>query len=114
MMSPTRYIVRNAYFCNPANPGVSLGGFYQNGAITERNFLAMLEILLVADRKPLCVQARISGNIVTETNLRNYDIYFGWIYFTRVREKNKGATSARLLPTPCSSTLVSLILSGPI
>jgi len=56
-----------------------LGGFYQNGSITEANFLAILEILLVTGGKPVRVKARITGHVVTGSDLSlaagDYEIY---------------------------------------
>ena len=64
MISPTCSVPRNIHFYDRDHPEVVLGGFYQNGSITEANFLAILEILRVADGKPVRVEARASGYIV--------------------------------------------------
>ncbi|PUU82886.1 hypothetical protein B9Z19DRAFT_1119987 [Tuber borchii] len=56
---------RNVWFHDAAHPNVELGGFFQNGSITEANFLDILEILLVVEGEPgpLRVQERISKHI---------------------------------------------------
>ncbi|PUU82888.1 hypothetical protein B9Z19DRAFT_1119989 [Tuber borchii] len=58
-------------FYNAADPNVVLGGFFQNGSITEANFLDILEILLVVEGEPgpLRVQERISNHIVSRTHV---------------------------------------------
>ncbi|KAG0138778.1 hypothetical protein HOY82DRAFT_544825 [Tuber indicum] len=78
-MTADRSAFRNTRFYDATNPEVVLGGFRQNGSITEANFLSIIEILIVTEGKPVCVQARISGHVVTANNkplvAADYDIY---------------------------------------
>ncbi|KAG0637468.1 hypothetical protein HOY80DRAFT_972672 [Tuber brumale] len=78
-MPPDRSALRNTRFYDATNPEVALGGFRQNGSITEANFLSILEILIITEGKPVCVQARISGHVVTRNNKplagEDYDIH---------------------------------------
>jgi len=78
-MALNRSLVRNVFFHDATNPDVTLGGFFQNGSITEANFLDMLGILLIVEGDPLRVQERVSGHIVSRTNsplkIGAYDIY---------------------------------------
>jgi len=62
-----RSLGRNVHFYDASKPGVALGGFIQNGSVTESNFLAMLWVLLITEA-PLRVQERTSGHVVTITN----------------------------------------------
>ncbi|CUS15899.1 unnamed protein product, partial [Tuber aestivum] len=70
---------RNVSFYDAARPDVVLGGFFQNGSITEANFLDILEILLVVTGGPLRVQERISSHLISRTDMQLetgvYDIY---------------------------------------
>ncbi|KAG0131596.1 hypothetical protein HOY82DRAFT_578573 [Tuber indicum] len=63
----------------PSTVPVALGGFIQNGSITEANFLDILGIILVFAGSPLCVRARESSHIVSRTDQSLeagvYDIY---------------------------------------
>ncbi|CUS15098.1 unnamed protein product [Tuber aestivum] len=78
-MAFPRSALRNTYFYDATDPEVVLGGFRQNGSVTEANFLSFLDILLVTQGGTVRVQARISGHIVTRTNVPlatgAYDIY---------------------------------------
>ncbi|KAG0637467.1 hypothetical protein HOY80DRAFT_1138309 [Tuber brumale] len=78
-MPLNRSAFRNTLFYDATNPEVVLGGFRQNGSITEANFLSILEILIFAQGKPLRVQARISDYVVTPNDVLlavgEYDIY---------------------------------------
>jgi len=91
MPSETRSAFRNTRFYDATNPGVPLGGFRQSGSITEANFLSFLEILIVTAGKPVRVQARLSGHIVTGSNmtlaLGDYDIYCDSTYSTQGPEE---------------------------
>ncbi|CUS08064.1 unnamed protein product, partial [Tuber aestivum] len=70
---------RNVSFHDAANPEEALGGFVQNGSITEANFLDILGIMLVVGESPLRVQERISSCVVSRTDVPLttgvYDIY---------------------------------------
>jgi len=83
-MPLSRSAVRNTYFYDATDPEVVLGGFRQNGSITEANFLYFLDILLKNPGDTLRVQAKISGHIVTRTNVPlatgAYDIYCDGMY----------------------------------
>ncbi|KAG0127467.1 hypothetical protein HOY82DRAFT_613544 [Tuber indicum] len=60
-MSINRSHWRNVSFCDATNPDQALGGFIQNGSVTEADFLDMLGILLVTDGSPPPVQERITS-----------------------------------------------------
>ncbi|KAG0132191.1 hypothetical protein HOY82DRAFT_578251 [Tuber indicum] len=68
-MALNRSLIRNVYFHDDTNPDVTLGGFYRNGSITKANFLDMLKILLIVEGNPLRVQERVSGDILSRTDL---------------------------------------------
>jgi len=86
-MPLSRSGVRNTHFYDATDREVVLGGFRQNGSITEANFLYFLEILLKNPIDTVRVQARISGHIVTRTNVPlatgAYDLYCRGMYSTR-------------------------------
>ncbi|KAG0634810.1 HNH endonuclease-domain-containing protein [Tuber brumale] len=88
-MSHTRSGGRNLTFYNSAHPAVVLGGLVQNGSITEANFLDMFGILLVVEGGPLHVHARITGQIIsrTEMTLRTgaYEISCQGMYYILLR-----------------------------
>jgi len=54
-MPPNRSPGRNVHFYDATVPDVTLGGFVQNGSVTEANFLDFLFLLLVTTA-PLRVQ----------------------------------------------------------
>jgi len=70
---------RSVSFYDSTHPDVALGGFVQNGSVTEANFLDILAILLVVEGSPIRVQERISSHIVSRTDVPlkrgAYDIY---------------------------------------
>lgn len=78
-MSTDRSYPRNVSFYDSTHPDVALGGFVQNGSITEASFLDILAILLVVEGSPICVQERMSNHIVSKTDVPlqrgAYDIY---------------------------------------
>jgi len=78
-MGTDRSYPRSVFFYDSTHPDVALGGFLQNGSITEANFLDILAILLVVEGSPLRIQERISSHIVSRTDLPlkkgAYDIY---------------------------------------
>jgi len=80
-----RSFLRNVSFHDATNPDIALGGLFQNGSITEANFLDILGILLISEKNPLRVQERVSGHIVFRTNTPLekgvYDIYCDGIIF---------------------------------
>jgi len=83
-MSINRALPRNVSFYDAAHPEVALGGFVQNGSITEANFLEFLSIILVLKPGPLDVKARKSNHIVSRTQVSLqigiYDVYSDCIY----------------------------------
>ena len=83
-MAFSRCALRNTHFYYATNPEVVLGGFRQNGSITEANFLSFFDILLVTQEGTVLVQANISGYVVTRTNTPlatgAYDIYCDGMY----------------------------------
>ena len=101
MFSSARSGIRNIRFYDATNPKVPLGGVYQGGLITEANFLCFLEILIVTAGKPVRAQERVSGHIVTGSNipltLGDYDIYCDSTYSTLGREKVPRKSSDRKL-----------------
>jgi len=78
-MSLNRSLLRNVHFHDATKPDEVLGGFVQNGSITEATFLDILGILLVVEGNPIRVQERLSGYIVSRTDIPLekgvYDIY---------------------------------------
>lgn len=68
-MSSHRSNNRNVYFFDKANPNVILGGLIQNRSLTEKNFLLMLDIVLV-NTAPICVSARDIGKVVSMVDTR--------------------------------------------
>ena len=50
--------------------GDALGGLFQNGSVTESNFLDMLGIILFA-RLPIAVTHRTSGQEVSRTDKKS-------------------------------------------
>jgi len=78
-MSIDRSHPRNISFYDTTQPDVALGGFVQNGPITEVNFLDIPAILLVVEGSPIHVQEWISRHIVSRTDVPLetgvYDIY---------------------------------------
>ncbi|KAG0138343.1 hypothetical protein HOY82DRAFT_637021 [Tuber indicum] len=65
-MSVDRSLLRNVAFYDVTNPDLPLGGLFQNGSITEANFLDMLGILLV-EASPLRVQERSIPRSISQT-----------------------------------------------
>ncbi|CCX12136.1 Similar to hypothetical protein CPC735_035660 [Coccidioides posadasii C735 delta SOWgp]; acc. no. XP_003071005 [Pyronema omphalodes CBS 100304] len=76
-MPVDRSLGRNVRFYDSSKPSITLGGFIQNGSVTETNFLDMMEILLT--EAPPRVQERTSGHVVATTNNLlqpgEYDVY---------------------------------------
>jgi hypothetical protein len=68
-MSGRRSHFRNVRFFNKANPDVVLGGLVQNGSFTERDFLMMLDIVLVITA-PIRVSAKDTGRVVLMVGTR--------------------------------------------
>ena len=62
-MPRDRSILRNITFCDGDKPDEVLGGFRQNGSITEANFLNISGIVLVL-RSAIIVQERTSRKFV--------------------------------------------------
>jgi len=67
-MAPNSSLVRNVIFYEAAKPEKILGGFRQNGVITEANWLDMLAIILVI-WSPICVQERTARRVVWRRNV---------------------------------------------
>jgi hypothetical protein len=63
-MSEIRSHFRNVHFFDEANPDAVLGGLIQNGSLTEKNFLVMLDIVLVTTA-PIRVSAKDSRRFVS-------------------------------------------------
>jgi len=78
-MPTDRSLPRNISFYDATHPDAALGGFLQNGSVTEANFLDILAILLVIEGSPIRVQERASSHIVSRTDVPLetgvYDIY---------------------------------------
>lgn len=69
---------RNIHFYE-ASTGEMLGGTYQNGSMTQANFLAILDQILLVVEDNWSVRHRSSGQTIGPTNhplrLGEYDIY---------------------------------------
>jgi len=78
-MSTSRSLPRNVSFYDATHLDVALGGFVQNGSITEENFLDILGMLPIIEEGPIRVQERMSSHIVSRTGMPLqagvYDIY---------------------------------------
>ncbi|PUU80380.1 hypothetical protein B9Z19DRAFT_1100291 [Tuber borchii] len=78
-MALNRSLIRNVWFHETRSQEKTLRGPFQNGSITEGNFLDILGIVLVVQGNPLQVQERESGHILSQTdiplNKGVYDIY---------------------------------------
>ncbi|KAF8246557.1 hypothetical protein K440DRAFT_602229 [Wilcoxina mikolae CBS 423.85] len=70
-----RSYFRNVRFFDEATPDDILGGLVQNGSLTEKNFLVMLDIVLVTTA-PIRVSAKDTGRVVsivdTRLDVRDY------------------------------------------
>ncbi|QSS56572.1 hypothetical protein I7I53_04824 [Histoplasma capsulatum var. duboisii H88] len=79
-MPQDRAPYRNVHFYD-TSAATCVGGFYQNGSITEENLIWILsEVLLITDGEhPWTIQHRPSGRTITPSSnpvvLGNYDIY---------------------------------------
>ncbi|PGH05646.1 hypothetical protein GX51_02805 [Blastomyces parvus] len=79
-MPRDRAAYRNVHFYD-ASTGTSIGGFYQNGSLTEENLIWILsEVLLIVEAEHAwTIRNRTSGRTVTPSNnpvaLGDYDIY---------------------------------------
>ena len=51
-MSGHRSHFRNVRFFDEANPDVVLGGLIQNGSLTEKNFLTILQMIVLVTTAP--------------------------------------------------------------
>ena len=69
LMSSHRPPFRNVRPPDEANPDAVLGGLAQNGSITERNFLAMLEVVLVTTSL-IRVSAKTTGRDISMVDTR--------------------------------------------
>jgi len=73
-----RSLGRNVHFYDATSREKPLGGLFQNGSVTEANFLDFLGILLITEGS-IRVQMGGSGHIVTRTNNRlelgEYDVF---------------------------------------
>ena len=54
-MSEHRSRFRNVRFFNEVNPDVVLGGLIQNGSLTEKHFLTILQMTVLATTAPIRV-----------------------------------------------------------
>jgi len=68
-MSTSRSLPRNVSFYDATHLDVALGGFVQNGSITEENFLDILGMLLIIEEGPIRVQERMSSHIISRTGV---------------------------------------------
>ncbi|KAK9243143.1 hypothetical protein V1506DRAFT_555613 [Lipomyces tetrasporus] len=66
-MVDNRSLGRTVHFYNALSPDDALGGLILNQSITEKNFLFMLEILIVAS-DPYSVSLRGSGEVLTQSD----------------------------------------------
>jgi hypothetical protein len=68
MAPPNRSLDRNIHFSDERNPDAILGGLIQNGSVTEKNFLSMLNMILVTT-SPIRVYAKATGILVLQTDV---------------------------------------------
>ena len=68
-VSPHRAHFRNVHLFDGAKPNVVLGGLVQNGSITEKNLLTMLNIFLVT-ASAIRVSAKGTGKLVSAVDTR--------------------------------------------
>ncbi|KAG0636793.1 hypothetical protein HOY80DRAFT_1003159 [Tuber brumale] len=68
-MSLNRFLPRNVSFYDASNPDERLGVLFQNGSITEANFLDILTIILVVEEGPIRVHERELSHIVSRTDV---------------------------------------------
>ena len=69
-MSGHRSHFRNVRFFDEANPDVVLGGLIQNGSLTEKNFLTMLQMIVLMTTAPIRVSAKDTGRVVSMVDTR--------------------------------------------
>ena len=69
-MSGHRSHFRNVRFFDEANPDVVLGGLIQNGSLTEKNFLNMLQTIVLVTTAPIRVSAKDTGRVVSMVDTR--------------------------------------------
>lgn len=69
-MSEHRSRFRNVRFFDEANPDVVLGGLIQNGSLTEKNFLTMLQMIVLVTTAPIRVSAKDTGRVVSMVDSR--------------------------------------------
>ena len=78
-MALNRALLRNVTFYDATRPNIVLGGLFQNGSLTESNFLDILEIVLIIKGNHLRVEERESSHILSRTDIPLqkgvYDIY---------------------------------------
>ncbi|KAM5440988.1 hypothetical protein MferCBS31731_004127 [Microsporum ferrugineum] len=79
-MSRDRAAYRNVRFYD-ASTSASIGGFYQNGSVTEENLIWILSnvLLVMEEEHPWAIRRRVSGETITPSSkpvmLGDYDIY---------------------------------------
>ncbi|KGQ01324.1 hypothetical protein PAAG_12004 [Paracoccidioides lutzii Pb01] len=78
-MPRDRAAYRNVRFYN-ASTGAVVGGFFQNGSITEENLIWILSdvLLIVEERHPWTIRHRVSERVITPSSnpvLGDYDTY---------------------------------------
>ena len=70
-----RSVGRDVFFYDASSPATALGGLFQNGSVSEANFLGIVLLL----NQPIRVQHRVSGEIVSHRNVvlapGDYDIH---------------------------------------
>ncbi|KAJ8104364.1 hypothetical protein POJ06DRAFT_265190 [Lipomyces tetrasporus] len=66
-MVDNRSLGRTVHFYNALSPDDALGGLILNQSVTEKNFLFMLEILIVASN-PYSLSLRGSGEVLTPSD----------------------------------------------
>ena len=78
-MSRNRASLRNTHFYDAANPSVVLGGFWQQGSITEATCLSILEKIVITGGEPIRVERRNSTHILSRIDQPiasgQYDVY---------------------------------------
>lgn len=119
-MSLNRSAGRNVFFYDASSPDIALGGLFQNGCVSEANFLQMLSIVLLLNN-PIRVQHRISGEIVPYSNVvlapGDYDIYSNGMLWLAWHDLYVYSTDFGKLPVQVSNEafiqrLISHSISG--
>ena len=70
VMSGHRSHFRNVRFFDETNPDVVLGGLIQNGSLTEKGSLTMLQMIVLITTAPIRVSAKDTRRVVSMVDTR--------------------------------------------